>query len=33
MGLDLETMPIASWRVDLPRVRYSVPPVRRLAGK
>ncbi len=26
MGLDLETMPTASWREDLPRVRYSVHP-------
>lgn len=33
MGLDLETMPIASWMEDLPTVRYSMPPVRRLAGE
>ena len=32
MGLDLETMPVASWREDLPTIRYSMPTVRRLAG-
>ena len=33
MGLDLETLPITSWREDLPTVRYSMPPMRGLAGE